>query len=193
MRSATFVRLFTIAFSVAAAAGVAVAQRGAPPVTWPGSLGGGETLLPNGWRIAPAGRHMSIGDLPLNMVLSPDGRSLIVTNNGYAKPTLRVVDLERGDVAQTVALDDAWLGLAWHPDGTKLYSSGAASNSVIELAWRNGRLTRSGARCRSAQRVARRRSQGTNSSEPSPQSFVGGIAVSPDGTRLVAVHVLGRR
>ena len=78
------------------------------------------------------------------MVLSPDGRYLIVTNNGYAKPTLRVVDLERGVVAQTVALDDAWLGLAWHPDGTKLYSSGAAANSVIELAWRNGRLTRTG-------------------------------------------------
>src|SRR5262252_1053693 len=144
MRSATVFHLIAIGFSVAAAAGVAVAQRGAAPVTWPGSLGGGETLLPNGWRIAPAGRHMSIGDLPLNLVLSPDGRYLIVSNDGYAKPTLRVVDLERGVVSQTVALDDAWLGLAWSPDGTKLYSSGAAANSVHELAWRNGRLQRTG-------------------------------------------------
>ncbi len=183
-----FVRLLTIAFSVAAAAGVAVAQRGAPPVTLPGSMGGGETLLPNGWRIAPAGRHMAIGDLPLNEVLSPDGRYLIVSNNGYAKPTLRVVDLERGVVSQTVALDDAWLGLAWSPDGTKLYSSGAAANSVNELAWRNGRLTRTGTL--PLGRSARETIEGSPHQNV-PQSFVGGISVSPDGTRLVAAHVLG--
>ena len=112
-----------------------VAQQGTPPAARPGSLGGGETLLPNGWRIAPAGRHMTIGDLPLNLVLSRDGKFLIVANNGYAKPTLRVVDLERGYVAQTMTLDDAWVGLAWNPDGTMLYSSGAASNSVLEFTW----------------------------------------------------------
>ena len=35
---------------------VPMAQRGAPPPARPGVLGGGVTLLPNGWRIAPAGR-----------------------------------------------------------------------------------------------------------------------------------------
>jgi YVTN family beta-propeller protein len=188
MRSGTFVRFITIAISVATAAGVAVAQRGPAPVTLPGSMGGGETLLPNGWRIAPAGRHMAIGDLPLNEVVSPDGRYLIVSNNGYAKPTLRVVDLERGVVTQTVALDDAWLGLAWSPDGTKLYSSGAAANSVNELAWRNGRLTRTGTL--PLGRSARETIEGSPRQNV-PQSFVGGISVSPDGTRLVAAHVLG--
>src|SRR5262249_22676293 len=34
--------------------------------------------------------------------------------------------------------------------------------------------------------------QGTNRPDPVPQSFIGGIAVSPDGTRLFAVHVLGQ-
>ena len=188
MRSATVIRLATLAFVVTAAAGVMVAQRGAAPVTWPGSLGGGETLLPNGWRIAPAGRHMAIGDLPLNLILSPDGRYLIVSNNGYAKPTLRVVDLERGVVSQTVALDDAWLGLAWSPDGTKLYSSGAAANSVHELSWRNGRLQRTGTL--PLGRSARETVDGGRTATV-PQSFVGGISVSPDGTRLVAAHVLG--
>jgi YVTN family beta-propeller protein len=177
-----------MAFSVVAAAGVAVAQRGAAPVTWPGSLGGGETLLPNGWRIAPAGRHMAIGDLPLNLTLSPDGRYLIVSNNGYAKPTLRVVDLEHGVVSQTVSLEDAWLGLAWSPDGTRLYSSGAAANSVHELSWRNGRLQRTGTL--PLGRSARETVEGGRAATV-PQSFVGGISVSPDGTRLVAAHVLG--
>jgi DNA-binding beta-propeller fold protein YncE len=170
---------------------VSVAQQGTPPAARPGSLGGGETLLPNGWRIAPAGRHMTIGDLPLNLVLSQDGKHLIVANNGYAKPTLRVVDLERGYVSQTVALDDGWLGLAWSPDGTKLYSSGAASNGVLELAWRNGRLTKG--RTLQLAPPSEIPAQGTNRPRPTPQSFVGGVAVSPDGARLAAVHVLGMK
>src|SRR5437764_311140 len=59
---------------------------GAPTTLRPGVLGGGVTLLPNGWKIAPAGIHRQIGDLPLAMVESADGRSLLVTTNGYARP-----------------------------------------------------------------------------------------------------------
>ena len=27
----------------------------------------GTTLLPNGWRIQPAGKHVRVGDMPLNL------------------------------------------------------------------------------------------------------------------------------
>src|SRR6185503_11140023 len=77
----------------------------------PGREPKGVTLLPNGWRIAPAGRHLAVGDLPLAMVESPDGRTLVVSNDGYAKPTLTVVDLKGFSVREKVELDDAWLGL----------------------------------------------------------------------------------
>src|SRR5216117_2348789 len=73
----------------------------------------GATLLPNGWRIAPAGRHMNVGDLPLAMVESADGRYLIVSNNGYVRPSLTVVDLKNFLVKSRAPLDNAWLGLAW--------------------------------------------------------------------------------
>ena len=39
------------------------------------------------------------------MALHPDGRHLVVTNNGYSKPSLRVVDLERLEVVQKLPLD----------------------------------------------------------------------------------------
>src|SRR4051812_47166428 len=94
---------------------------------------GDAVLLPNGWRIAPAGRHLAVGDLPLAMVESPDGGTLVVTNNGYAKPSLSVVDLRRLTVPAKVEVDDAWLGLAWHPDGRRLYASGGAASTVQEL------------------------------------------------------------
>jgi hypothetical protein len=34
--------------------------------------------------------------------------------------------------------------------------------------------------------------EGTNRPDPVPQSFIGGLAVSPDGSRLFAVHVFGQ-
>src|SRR5438552_5400632 len=142
----------------------------------PGPQGGGVTLLPNGWRIAPAGRHITVGDLPLAMVESPDGRYLIVSNNGYAKPTLVVVDTAQLMIRSKVPLDNAWLGLAWHPDGTRLYSSGAGESTVKGLRWASASLSAA------ASFVLRR---------PSAESFVAGIAVSPDGSRLFAVHALG--
>ena len=49
----------------------------------PGPQGGGVTLLPNGWRIAPAGRHITVGDLPLAMVESADSaviRALVLAD-----------------------------------------------------------------------------------------------------------------
>jgi len=178
---------------IAITAGVTVAQRAS--AVRPGYTGGGVTLLPNGWRIAPAGRHLPIGDLPLAMTFSPDGRSLIVANNGYARPTLRVVDLERRLVAQTFALDDNWLGMAWHPDGRRFYASGAAANSLIELRWQNDRLSAGSTiqlapSSRTAPSAAAQLAP--NAAKPGPQSFVGGIAITPDGSRICAVHVLGQ-
>src|SRR5437660_5938658 len=78
---------------------------GAPTTLRPGALGGGVTLLPNGWKIAPAGIHRPIGDLPLAMLESPDGRSLLVTTNGYATPTVTVFDLQHQYVREGVVLD----------------------------------------------------------------------------------------
>ncbi len=121
MRSRPFLAICVVCAFVIAAAVASVAQRGPAPPTWPGSLGKGVTLLPNGWKIQPAGRHMSVGDLPLGMVESPDGNYLIITNNGYAKPTLTVVDLRQGWSARR----PAWTtrGWAWRGIRTAAASS----------------------------------------------------------------------
>jgi len=138
---------------------------------------GNAVLLPNGWKIAPAGRHVTVGDLPLAMAESPDGGTLVITNNGYDKPSLTVVDLRRLTVPASVPLDDAWLGLVWHPDGKRLYASGGAASTVQEL--------RVGAKGLEKGAVFTLK-------KPDKTSFVGGLAVSPDGKRLYAVHVLGQ-
>jgi YVTN family beta-propeller protein len=144
------------------------------------------TLLPNGWRIAPAGRHTDAGDLPLAMALHPDGRHLVITNNGWSVPSLRVVDLERGQVIQKMALGHAWLGLVWHPDGRGLFSSGAADNSIREVEWRKDRLV-PGRTFTLAPPQKGGRADGMEN-----PGFVGGLALSPDARVLYAAQVYGK-
>jgi YVTN family beta-propeller protein len=148
------------------------AQRAADAARRPGSLEAGATLLPNGWRIAPAGRHLPVGDLPLSFVPSPDGRFLIVTNNGYAKPSLTVVDTAGFTVKGTFPLDYAWLGLAWHPDGVRVYSTGR--DLVNELVFWNGELTPTR----------------TFALPKSSTSLGGGAVVSRDGRTLFVIRAL---
>jgi sugar lactone lactonase YvrE len=182
-------RLLSTALALSAATGLAsrpAAARAEEPAQRPGPLGGGVTLLPNGWRIAPAGTHLPVGDLPLAMALHPDGRHLVITNNGWSKPSLRVVDLSRQQVVQVLALEHAWLGLAWQRDGRRLFSSGAADNSVLELEWRGDRL-----------HVSRTIALGPpqkNAGEEVLENagFVGGLALSADGGTLYATEVYGK-
>jgi YVTN family beta-propeller protein len=163
----------------------AIAQRGALPPARPGRQAGGATLLPNGWRIAPAGRHIQIGDLPLNMAPSPDGRFLVITNNGWTRPTLTVFDTRQQQVTSRVQLDNAWFGLAWAPDGSHLYSAGAAENTIYDFAWTNGALKDAG-------RITIGPPERRTGGEFLNAGFIGGLAISPDGTRLYAVHVFGQ-
>jgi YVTN family beta-propeller protein len=183
-RSLPFV-LTIAALSASTASLVVVARQAAAPAIRPGPLGGGVTQLPNGWKIAPAGRHAQIGDLPLNMAWTPDGRYLVVTNNGWASPTLTLFDTLNFQVKATVPVNHAWLGLAWHPDGTRLFSSGAAENVVYEFAW-NGDVLGRPTPIRISRPVLRPTIDALKGS-----GFLGGLAISPDGKRLFVVHVLG--
>src|SRR5437588_9481414 len=62
-----------------------------------------EAVLPNGWRIAPAGQQVEVGRLPYEAV-SFAGR-LVVLNNGYYSrevPEISIVDTASGQVVKTI-------------------------------------------------------------------------------------------
>jgi YVTN family beta-propeller protein len=142
----------------------------------PGKQSREVTLLPNGWRISPAGRHLTVGDLPLAMLESADGRYLVVSSNGWMKPTLTVIDVRNFYVKSKLTVDHAWLGLVGSADGRRLYSSGGGDNSVREYRFEAAALLPD---------------RTFVLTRPAKESFVGGLSLTPDGTRLFAVHVLG--
>src|SRR6266568_9186143 len=77
----------------------------------PGRLASGVTVLPSGWRIRPAGRQVTVGTLPLNLVTLSEG-SLVVTNNGYGVNGVMRIDPVTAQVVWRAPLPAAWLGLA---------------------------------------------------------------------------------
>ncbi len=168
---------WTCVFSLFAAAISPAAAQPRTIVERPG-LERGATLLPNGWRIAPAGRHMQVGDLPLAMVESPDGRYLVVASNGFVKPNLVCVDLNHLYVSSRLPLDNAWLGLVWGPSGDRLYCSGAAARTVQEVLFEKGKL-KAGKTIQLAK------------PDKIKEVLTAGLALSPDGKSLYAVEFFG--
>src|SRR5689334_2287032 len=54
--------------------------------------------LSNGWFLSPAGRSLPLGDLPLNLVVSPSKKYLAVTNNGQSVQSLQLIDAKKETV-----------------------------------------------------------------------------------------------
>ena len=82
------------------------------------------TDLPNGWKLSPAGRHAVTLDYVLNVQPAPDRKALVALHSGFNPHGLVVVDPVTVEILQRIPQKSAWLGLAWAPDGARLYVSG---------------------------------------------------------------------
>ncbi|SDC31885.1 bifunctional YncE family protein/alkaline phosphatase family protein [Niabella drilacis] len=97
-------------------------------------------LLPNGWSLTPAGTHLPLGDLPLNLVISNSGHLAAVTNNGQSTQTLDLVDLVARKRADSIVIAKSWYGLAFSSNDRYLYASGGHDNVVKRYAIQNNHL-----------------------------------------------------
>jgi DNA-binding beta-propeller fold protein YncE len=142
----------------------------------PGPLrgSGGATLLPSGWRIDPAGRQVTVGTLPLNLVVTDDGL-VFITNNGYGQNGLMRVDPVTGTAAWLLPVRAAWLGLAraGARGADTLWMSGGGRNRVYRLV-----PSRPGTKWTTDSVVL---------ADTSARLFVGGVAVLPGRSLIAAV------
>jgi YVTN family beta-propeller protein len=96
---------------------------------------GRKVLLPNGWTLTPAaGNALPLGDLPLNIAVSPSGKYVAVTNNGQSTQTLQLIDVAAEKVLDTVVIPKSWLGLKFSADNKFLYASGGNDNRILKYA-----------------------------------------------------------
>ena len=89
-------------------------------------------LLPNGWSLTPPGRSVPLGDLPLNLVVSPSKKYLAVTNNGQSVQKIQLIDPLKGKLLSEIIIPESWLGLAFSQDENWIYASGGNDNLIVK-------------------------------------------------------------
>ena len=107
----------------------------------PGKIGQtAQVLLPNGWKLSPAGRSLPLGDLPLNMQLSASGKFLAVTNNGQSTQSLQLIDPRSEKLLDEKILGKSWYGIAFSHDENRIYASGGNDNVILNIPIANGKF-----------------------------------------------------
>ncbi|MHB8736890.1 MAG: hypothetical protein ACYC6M_16425, partial [Terriglobales bacterium] len=84
-------------------------------------------LLPNGWRLTPAGKHVPLSDLPLNILVSADGRYALVATSGYNAHELTAVELATQRKMAVQSTKQSWFGLALDDSTGEVWWSGGGA------------------------------------------------------------------
>ncbi|MBL1081717.1 bifunctional YncE family protein/alkaline phosphatase family protein [Streptomyces actinomycinicus] len=163
--------------------GAAVALAAAGGQGTAGPKGDGTAVTPVGYKVTPAGHQVQLGNLPLNAVLSPDRSMLLVSNAGQGTQSLQVVDPADSEVVQTLSYPSpqaVFTGLAFSPDGKRAYASGGGREIIHTYDVSGGRLTE----------TAPVKLPTKNPDGKAVNMYPAGIAVTPDGKRLVVADRL---
>jgi YVTN family beta-propeller protein len=121
----------TLSVAVLLGGGAVLATVSPQLVAGPRSDGTG--VNSHGWVLTPAGRQVQLGDRPYGMALSPDGHTLLVSNNGQSTQSLMVVDSASGSLRQTIPYrspEALFVGVAFSPDGAHAYASAGGNNKI---------------------------------------------------------------
>ncbi|MDR3457521.1 MAG: alkaline phosphatase family protein [Verrucomicrobiae bacterium] len=146
---------------------------------WPGRQPDGSMLLPNQWSLRPAGsQQIDLGDFPVNIALTPDGRYAAVLHCGYGHHEVELVDLNKGVVTCRTNVAEAFYGLTFSSDGRKLYCSGASGEDIHVFRFHDGQLQGAG--------ILRLR-KATDTGVPC------GLAINPSGKILYAADLWSSR
>jgi YVTN family beta-propeller protein len=98
-------------------------------------------LLPNGWVLTPAGRHIALSDLPLNIVPLSDNRRVLVATSGYNKHELSLIDLADNQVVARESIPESWFGLALSRDESRVWWSGGGRGRLYYFGVKPDALT----------------------------------------------------
>ena len=97
-------------------------------------------LLPNGWRLTPAGKQVVLTDLPLNILADADGKHAIVATGGYNAHELTAIELATGEKVASQTAQHTWFGLAMENSSGRLWWSGGGSAVLHNYTWKDSKL-----------------------------------------------------
>ena len=143
----------------------------------PGPLPDGGVLLPNQWQLRPAGEQVGTGDFPVNLALHPGGKFAAVLHCGYGPHEIVILDLAKRAIVSRQRIPEAFYGLTFSADGTRVFCSGSSDETVHVFTFAAGRLT-------AADPIALR--------ERKERGVPAGLALSADARTLYAANLWGQ-
>ena len=95
------------------------------------SLNASRVMLPNGWAITSPGKTSPLGDLPLQMLKSPQGNLVAISNSGQSDQSIQLFDARTQQAIDSLPVSKTWMGMAFRADEKHLYLSGGNDNWII--------------------------------------------------------------
>jgi YVTN family beta-propeller protein len=147
-------------------------------------------LLPNGWKLTPAGEQLPLSDLPLNILPLKNEPRVVVTTNGFNTHAIQIVDLATKQIVGRQTSWESWFGLAADEstlNHTRLWWSGGGGDRIHELLWNGDKLAWVTASDNSP--TARARQKLAN--KANPHAFKSGLTLhrADGGLALVSLDV----
>ncbi len=152
----------------------------------------GETIIPNGRIVAPAGRSIVVAPHPYGLTLSPDGNTAITANSGTGPLSITIIrnilsstpevqQVPPGPSTDQGVLASVFMGLAISNDNKMVYVAGGQENKIFIFDLITGEK-RDFIDC----------SFVSGDSDYS-HGYIGDLTLSKDGKKLYAVDQIGFR
>src|SRR5256885_2272141 len=150
-------------------------DKGKQPRQLPGVQPDGTIRLHNTWSLRPAGKQLELGDFPAQIVLHPAGQYAVILHSGHGTHEIVTVDLKaaKPHIVSRTTIEQGFYGLCFAPDGKTIYASGGEHDVVHAFDFADGLLSKH------------------RELAVTKDSFVGGIAINGDATRLAAAGTWG--
>lgn len=152
----------------------------------------GETIIPNGRIVAPAGRSIVVAPHPYGLTLSPDGNTAITANSGTGPLSITIIrnilsanpevqQVPPGPSTDKGVLASVFMGLAISNDNNIVYVAGGQENKIFTFDIKTGEK-RGFIDC-----------SFVSDDVDYSHGYIGDLVLSKDGKKLYAVDQIGFR
>ncbi|HRX10406.1 MAG TPA: alkaline phosphatase family protein [Draconibacterium sp.] len=152
----------------------------------------GETVIPNGRKLTPAGKSIVVAPHPYGLTLSPDGNTAITANSGIRPLSISIIrnilsdnpgvqQVPPGPATDEGVLASVFMGLAISNDNSEIYVAGGQENKIFIFDLNTGEKKDS-ISC-----------SFVSDSLDYSHGYIGDLVLSKDGKKLYAVDQIGFR
>ena len=143
-------------------------------------------------------------DHPISTAISPDGGTLLILSSGYNRNNdakakkipaqtseyIFVFNIQEAKPVQRQALriPNAYMGLAWAPDGSHFYAGGGQDDNVHIFTWQGGRWSETEKPITLGHKTGLGVADRSETKVTPLDPMVAGLAVSPDGKHLLVAN-----